>query len=113
MRNATQADIERSVILVRLGGRLDCAGIEGLRQQFDAISVSAEGGLLLDFSDVIFVDSMAMGCVAGLARRVRGKGAELALFGLSERVRRSFEIAGLHQVLDIVPDEASARQVLR
>ncbi|MDH5536078.1 MAG: STAS domain-containing protein [Betaproteobacteria bacterium] len=113
MRDFMHARTDQPLTLARLEGRLDCAGIERLRRQCDGISVPSDGGLLLDFSDVTFVDSMAMGCVAALARRVRGNGAELALFGVSERVRRSFEIAGLHQILDIVPDEASARQVLR
>lgn len=113
MRNSAQALPDESVMLVRLEGRLDCGGIDALRQRFDAISVPQGGGLLLDFSEVSFVDSMAMGCVAVLARRVRAAGGEVALFGLSERVRRSFEVAALHRLLDILPDEESARQVLR
>ena len=56
-------------------------------------------GLILDISELDFVDSFGLGAVVGALKRVRQRGGELALVCPSSRIRRVFEICDLDRIL--------------
>jgi anti-anti-sigma factor len=77
----------------------------------DAISELIETGsskLLLDLSQVQYMDSASIGGIADLYRRSsEGQGA-LKLVGLQERVERMVSLVGMHNLIDIYREEQSA-----
>jgi anti-sigma B factor antagonist len=96
--------------LLRLSGQLDAASAPVLRTFSQ--SGDCAGALLLDCSALEFVDSVGLGALVQLVRQSRAAGDEMVLFGLTDRVRRTFEIAHLHQVIALLDDEAAARRWL-
>lgn len=75
-------------------------GAPDLRQA--VVKVVADGcrGLILDISDLDFVDSFGIGAVVGALKRLRQRGGELALVCPSPRIRRVFEICDLDRIME-------------
>ena len=76
-------------------------GAPDLRQA--VVKVVADGcrGLIIDLSDLDFVDSFGIGAVVGALKRLRQRGGELALVCPLPRVRRVFEICDLDRIIAI------------
>ena len=85
--------------VLSVGGDLDVVGAPDLRQA--VVTAVAEGSrlLVLDLSELDFVDSFGLGAVVGALKRVRQRGGELALVCPSSRIRRVFEICDLDRIL--------------
>ena len=80
-------------------GELDIVGAPELRQA--VVKAVADGArrLILDFSDLDFVDSFGIGVVVGALKRVRQRDGDLAVVCPVPRVRRVFEMCDLDRVL--------------
>jgi anti-sigma B factor antagonist len=64
--------------------------------------------LVVDLSDVSYIDSAGLAVLIGAMQRVEGYGGKFALTGLQETVRSIFEISRLDQVFQIFPDMDAA-----
>lgn len=69
--------------------------------------------LALELSKVKFIDSIAMGALVVLLRRVKGGGGRLALVGLSGHCLNVMEVTGLHKVFEMYDDVASALEAFK
>jgi anti-anti-sigma factor len=64
--------------------------------------------LVLDLSNVTYVDSATIGCLMDLYRQVNAAGGVLKLAGVQKRVETMLSMTGAHNFLEIHADEASA-----
>lgn len=64
--------------------------------------------VVLDMSELRFVDSAGIGAILSCLRRLSAKDGDLKLCGVTKPVRASFEIARMHRIIDILDtrDEA-------
>lgn len=87
--------------MLSVSGELDAAGAPELRQA--VLEVLGEGcrRLLLDLSEVDFIDSFGLGVLIGALKRVRTLNGELRLVVTERRVRRVLELCDLDRVFDI------------
>jgi anti-sigma B factor antagonist len=97
---------ERSVIAV--AGEIDIFTAPDLRA---AVVAAIDGGtreLVIDLSDVHFLDSTALGVLIGTLKRLRTLGGRLVVVNSEPTTARTFEITGLDQTLSITEtrDEA-------
>ena len=85
--------------VLSVGGELDVVGAPDLRQA--VVKEVADGcrGLILDISELDFVDSFGLGAIVGALKRLRQRGGELALVCPSRRIRRVFEICDLDRII--------------
>ena len=65
--------------------------------------------LIVNFSEVDYLASLAVAKIVMLNRRVEAAGGRLALCGMSERLRNVFKITHLDDLLKIVASEEEAR----
>ena len=74
-------------------------GAPDLRQA--VVKAVAEGcrRLILDISELDFIDSFGIGAVVAALKRLRQRGGELALVCPSSRIRRVFEICDLDRII--------------
>lgn len=96
--------------VVAVSGEVDVVSAPTLRQLLnEAIS---EGGsrLVVDLTDVPFLDSTGLGVLVGRLKTVRQQEGELRLVISSDRLLRNFSITGLDKVFRIFPtaEEAAA-----
>ena len=69
---------------------------------------SGERKLLLDLSNVTYVDSATIGCLMDLYRQAAAAGGSLKLAGVQKRVETMLTMTGAQNFLEIHADEASA-----
>jgi anti-sigma B factor antagonist len=70
----------------------------------DRLAEAADAGtkmLVLDFSDVTFVDSMGLGVLVGGMKRLRAAGGELHLVVSAPEVQRVLEITRMDRVIPL------------
>ena len=64
--------------------------------------------LVVDLSDVTYIDSAGLAALIEAMQKVEGYGGKFLLAGLQETVRSIFEISRLDQVFQIFPDVDAA-----
>ncbi|MFL6061587.1 MAG: STAS domain-containing protein [Marmoricola sp.] len=82
-------------------GDFDIATLHLLRAAFDQAVGPATDRVVLDLSRTTFLDSMAIGVVIGLARRVEGQGGWLRLVAPRPNVRTVLRITGLDRAFGL------------
>jgi anti-anti-sigma factor len=66
--------------------------------------------VLLDFSQVTYVDSATIGCLMDLYRQTTAAGGTIKLSGVQKRVETMLTMTGAHNFLELHADETSAVQ---
>jgi anti-sigma B factor antagonist len=67
-----------------------------------------ERKVVIDLSQVEYLDSAAIGCLMDLYRQASTAGATLKLAGVQRRVETMLTLVGANQFMDIYPDAAAA-----
>jgi anti-sigma B factor antagonist len=88
-------------------GELDLATQGEFRAQMVDLLVAGHVHLVLDLSEIGFIDSTGLGALIGIRRRAHALRGSLVLVCPPESVMRLFTIVGLEKVFDIRPDAAS------
>jgi anti-sigma B factor antagonist len=70
--------------------------------------IDTRAKLALDLSSLRFVDSSGLGAFLSCLRKLKAKGGDLKLFGMSTSVRAVFELVRMHRVFDIYATRADA-----
>jgi anti-sigma B factor antagonist len=94
------SDGELAVLIV--GGELDYEVSPQLRARLVNAIKAGRRRLVLDLSDVTFIDSTAIGVLAGTLHRLdNAGGGSLAIVCTHEKVLQIFEITGLDSVITV------------
>lgn len=87
---------------VHVGGEIDVYTAPALRRELDEQIHGGCKQLVVDLSDVTFMDSTGLGVLVGRLKLLRAQGGTLRIRGASERVVKVFTITGLDRVFDLV-----------
>ncbi|MGG0717826.1 anti-sigma factor antagonist [Robertmurraya massiliosenegalensis] len=90
-----------SALEVNLGGEIDAYTAPQLRETLFPLSEKEQVKMVVDLTDVSYMDSTGLGVFVGVFKNIRSKHGELKLIGLSRRLKRLFEITGLAEIMDI------------
>ncbi|MBB6381017.1 anti-anti-sigma factor [Pseudonocardia eucalypti] len=90
-------------VVVAVAGELDMLGSGDFWSAAEAAVTTAAGGtLVIDLTQVVFLDSHGLGALHRVAEAVRPHGAALrVVVGRDRPARRPIELTGLHQVLSL------------
>jgi anti-anti-sigma factor len=99
----------KDIVILDLKGRLTAGfGDQILREAIDELLAEGRRRVLLNLSEVAFVDSAGVGeLVAGL-KTARRFGAELKLLNVGDRVYSTLDMARLLPTFETYQDEAEA-----
>jgi anti-sigma B factor antagonist len=97
-----RADLNGETALVGLSGEFDLAAEPEFAGQVARIEGDRFRKVVLDLSEVTFIDSTGLRLILGLWERSRERGAELVLVRGPDAVHRVFEVTGLENVVPIV-----------
>jgi len=64
-------------------------------------AIAGRKGVLIDLTDVQFVDSSGLGALLSCLRQISADGGRLRLCGISRTVRSLFELVRMHRVFEI------------
>ncbi len=86
---------------MRLAGELDLATVDTLRACVESVD-NGFGTIVLELSDLTFLDSTGIGFFASLDRELGPQFRQLELRGVQGHVRRVLELSGVSQVVPTV-----------
>jgi anti-sigma B factor antagonist len=89
------------VVVIVVQGDTDLHVAPELRERLTRTIDAGTTAIVVDLSDVTFVDSMALGVLLGATKRMRAAGGRLRLVVARPETRRIFEITLLDRVLEI------------
>ena len=97
---------QRSVI--DLQGEINSAAEAGLLEAYQSADASGAPTIVLNFSQVEYINSTGIALIIGLLAQARKVHKTLAVYGLSPHYREIFEITRLVDFMQVFEDEASA-----
>jgi anti-sigma B factor antagonist len=96
------------VAILDLSGNIDRAAEPSLTAAWERAVAGNPPTVLLNFSNVEYINSTGIALIVGLLARARQNGRGIVVCGLSDHYRQIFEITRLIDFMRVYPDEASA-----
>jgi anti-anti-sigma factor len=91
--------VHPSSTTVRLHGELDLVTVDALRALLAEATVDVPSKVVVDITDVPFVDVLSLSTILAAADSMREHDAALIVVGASTSVRRLFEVLNAQDVL--------------
>ena len=99
---------EGRAVVLELGGEIDMKCSVKLKDKFKEIYKDKPPVLIVDMSEVEFMDSSGLATLVGVLKWCRLNGSELRLAGLTKSVQNIFEICRLESIFQIYDNLAKA-----
>jgi anti-sigma B factor antagonist len=93
--------------VLHLTGRLDGSSVGEARERLHAAIGASGGDLILDVSDVEWLDVTGLAVIVDAHRRLRQQDRRIVLRGCSPRVRRALAVTRLSRIMAIERAEAA------
>jgi len=95
-----RVDVEGSSVVVRVSGELDMASSPLLAAVLAGFAASGPGAVVVDLSDVTFVDTRSVGVIAAAHERLGFGSVGLTIRAPSPVARRLLELVGLTRLIE-------------
>ncbi|APM40399.1 anti-sigma F factor antagonist [Clostridium kluyveri] len=103
--------VKEDNLIAIMEGELDHHSTEEVRNKIDnQLDVEGINKLILDFSQVSFMDSSGIGVVIGRYKRLNAKKGKICIVGVSPSVRRVFELSGMFKIIGLYDNIEEAIQ---
>jgi anti-anti-sigma factor len=99
---------ESNIPVLHLRGEIDLHTCGGFRDKLRELIELGNYAILIDLTEVPYLDSAALGVLVDAERRVREHEGRIGLVGATPFVRRAFEITRLIRVFKLYEDMATA-----
>lgn len=94
-----------------LAGDVDLASAPALRLRLNELSEEPPAFIVLDTSELDFIDSTGLGVLVGALRRIRTSGGDLRIAAAPSPIARVFAVTGLDRVFRLFPTVEEAREM--
>lgn len=101
-------ETREAVDLLRLDGALDSYSFGRLENTLSTLRNQSRHRIVLDCTNLDYINSAALGALIGFARRARENGGDLKLSSLTPKIFSIVELLGFDKVLQIFPDSELA-----
>ncbi len=99
---------KNNIAILQITGNLDADSVAQFKKTAYKIVDDGCCRLVLDCQAMDFVDSMGLGALISLLRKVRTSQGDLKIAALKQDVHSIFEITRLHRLFEILPDWKTA-----
>jgi anti-sigma B factor antagonist len=99
---------EGKAIVLELGGEIDMKCSAKVKDKFKEIYRDKPSVIVVDMTEVEFMDSSGLATLVGVLKWCRLNGSELRLAGLIKAVRNIFDICRLESIFQIYDSRAEA-----
>jgi anti-sigma B factor antagonist len=97
-----------AVSILVLSGKLAAGGEDQLREAIDTLLGSGRNEILVDFTEVTFMDSSGIGELVSSFRTVERFGGHLKILKPNKRIQDSLSLTRLLPIFEIYEDEKTA-----
>ncbi len=90
--------------------RLVYPAVNTLSAQVSELIDAGSRKLVIDLSEINYIDSPSVGCLADICRMMSERSGSVKLTGPQERVETMLSLVGLPRLVDIFPEERTAME---
>jgi stage II sporulation protein AA (anti-sigma F factor antagonist) len=102
MKDVLQISEQKDILTARLSAEIDHHSCRSMREEIDlALFDRGPRTLVLDFSEVCFMDSSGLGLILGRAEKADSIGAVVEVRGLSESLMRLVRLSGIERIKNL------------
>jgi len=98
--------IKNNITVISIQGTINSNTVPDLKN-FKSAS-APESHIVINFSDVDFLDSSAIGAINGITREKREHGGDVTLACMNKKVRKVFDVTHVYRLFDIYDDVDAA-----
>lgn len=91
-----------------LEGEININNSPELRKTFDAIIKRNEKKVLIDFTDVSYIDSSGLATLIEMLQRLKKTGGRLRFSNMNQKIKNIFELTKLHKLFEIFDTKNAA-----
>lgn len=91
-----------------MSGEIDRAADEGLMQAYQEAATAGVSSVILNFTDVDYINSTGIAVIVSVLGRARQEGRSVSAYGLTDHYKQLFEITRLSDFMHIYDDESTA-----
>jgi len=106
----TSRDVDGITIVALQGDVVLGEESSSLREKMQGLLAEDKKKLIIDMSEMAFIDSSGLGALVGVHHSVNASGASLRLCGLGTKFKDLLRITGLLNVFNVSSNEAEAIQ---
>jgi anti-sigma B factor antagonist len=99
---------EGKAVVLELGGEIDMKNSTDVKDEFQKIFPDKPPVIVVDMSEVKFMDSSGLATLVGVLKWCRLNCSELRLAGLTQSVRNIFDISRLESIFQFYDSRAEA-----
>lgn len=93
--------VSHGTLLAKIKGEIDHHTARGIRDAIDStLCANSPDHLIIDLSQVTFMDSSGLGLVLGRYTKATEAGISFRVCGAGERIITMFDMAGLDRIID-------------
>ncbi|ADO83164.1 STAS domain-containing protein [Ilyobacter polytropus] len=96
------------VRVIKVVGELDALVAPKLKERIAKLIESDAINFIIDFEELVHINSLAMGILRGKLRTVKEIGGDIKLIKLNDHIKTIFEMVGLDEVFEIYETEEEA-----
>ena len=100
-------DINDVKVIKIINDALDASNIKDFKNDI-AIYIESCKNIILDLSDIKFIDSSGLGSIISCLRQLHSNNGELKLSNLTKPVKALFELVRLHKIFEIYNSNVEA-----
>ncbi len=102
MENAIDVEVRGHIAIVRVSGDLDMATAPTFRRETVAAIAAGATDVVVDLSPTDHIDSVGVGLLLGVLKRVRTHGGSVRVVCDEDRIRRVLELTELTTIVPVV-----------
>ena len=96
------------VQIMSIGGQLDAFTVSDLKNELGKLTSANRTKIILNLGKVDYANSTAIGAIVSTAQQLRKRKGDVKLCGLSEEIRKVFDLVGASKILEIFKTEQEA-----
>ena len=105
---SAQVRTENQRVVIDMQGEINAQADQALNQAYAEADYQNPEVIVLNFSDVDYINSTGIALIVGLLAQTRKTHRRLVVYGLSDHYVQIFQITRLSDFMDIFQDETSA-----
>lgn len=98
----------RDIPVIGLSGDLDSYACRRLKEAIDRIIDGGDSQIVIDFSNVEYMDSYGLSTLVGSLERVSAHDGDMAISGMGSHVLSVLKVTGLNSLFELFEDEDDA-----
>lgn len=94
--------------VLKVIGELDALVAPKFKEKIAKLIESDHTKIIVDFEELVHINSLAMGILRGKLRKVKDAGGDIKIIKLNEHIKTIFEMIGLDEIFEIYETEDEA-----